>query len=88
MGMLKCVGRQLRSTIFIRELSSDEAKVDVEWRKEVGKETAKMIRLDEVSSSSLPGMKLHGTAEFDPGFELQRLSTVKTSPIGAILVKD
>ena len=85
---LTSVGRQLRSRIIIRKLSYDEDKVDVECRKEVEKVPSKVIRLYDISSSSLTGIALLGTAEFDPGMQLRKIATVKTSQIVAILVRD
>lgn len=82
--------RDLCAKISSLRFTKDEAKVSVKWSKEVEKEPSKVISMYELSTSEgKPVETSHlGTMEFEPGYGLLKVATVKTCQLIAILVSE
>ncbi|CAI5702282.1 unnamed protein product [Peronospora effusa] len=68
--------------------TSDGATVQITWSKEVAKEPVKVICMYQVGNCGPAQMSLLGTIEFEPGFVVRKLATVKIETVVAILVKE
>ncbi|CAI5708161.1 unnamed protein product [Peronospora destructor] len=66
----------------------DGAAFKITWSKEVAKEPMKAICMYQVDNCGLAQMSLLGTMEFEPGFVVRKLATVRIETVVAILVKE